>query len=299
MPAEADSGGFDTVAANQSMSSLHVRAYLDAADRALDAALRTGPAPGARRHVIDYTKSRYLWGIEHARALGLGIVKRVPDAYVMFFDFGSTYTFHSASEGFAVTEPGRYRVTVEAYPYQADTPVTLTVYQGKMAGVAASLDELIGTFDLEAPRAVEMRPYLRPGDLIGLSVADLDVPPEAAGYGPSDPSQGYGGMKDYPGEGIAVRSMTIEGPLPEGDDWPPASMRQLLPGDRLRRRGRDRADEGTLRARRRRRRGLRAPRVPPPARRRGAPRPTPASPSRCWPMAGRSSKPSACRSARS
>ncbi|MCY3844860.1 MAG: DUF1592 domain-containing protein [Acidobacteria bacterium] len=230
LPAEADSGGFDTVAANQSMSSLHVRAYLDAADRALDAALRTGPAPGARRHVIDYTKSRYLWGIEHARALGLGIVKRVPDAYVMFFDFGSTYTFHSASEGFAVTEPGRYRVTVEAYPYQADTPVTLTVYQGKMAGVAASLDELIGTFDLEAPRAVEMRPYLRPGDLIGLSVADLDVPAEAAGYGPSDPSQGYGGMKDYPGEGIAVRSMTIEGPLPAGDEWPPASTRRLLPG---------------------------------------------------------------------
>ena len=230
LPAEADSGGFDTVAANQSMSPLHVRSYLDAADAALDTALRTGPAPGARRHVIDYTKSRYLWGIEHARALGLGIVKRVPDAYVMFFDFGSTYTFHSASEGFAVTEPGRYRVTVEAYPYQAGTPVTLTVYQGKMAGVAASLDELIGTFDLEAPRAVEMRPYLRPGDLIGLSVADLDVPPEAVGYGPADPSEGYGGMKDYPGEGIAIRSMTIEGPLPVGDEWPPASARRLLPG---------------------------------------------------------------------
>ena len=230
LPAEADSGGFDTVAANQSLSPLHVRSYLDAADAALDAALRTGPAPAPRRHVIDYTKSRYLPGIEHARALGLGIVKRVPDAFVAFFDFGSTYTFHSASEGFAVTEPGRYRVTVEAYPYQADTPVTLTVYQGKMAGVAASLDELIGTFDLEAARAVEMRPYLRPGDLIGLSVADLDVPPEAAGYGPTDPSEGYGGMKDYPGEGIAIRSMTIEGPLPDGDEWPPASTRQLLPG---------------------------------------------------------------------
>ena len=230
LPAEADSGGFDTVAANQSMSPLHVRSYLDAADAALDAALRTGPAPAPRRHVIDYTKSRYLPAIERARALGLGIVKRVPDAFVAFFDFGSTYTFHSASEGFAVTEPGRYRVTVEAYPFQAGTPVTLTVYQGKMAGVAASLDELIGTFDLEAPRAVEMRPYLRPGDLIGLSVADLDVPPEAAGYGPSDPSQGYGGMKDYPGEGIAIRSMTIEGPLPDGDDWPPASTRWLLPG---------------------------------------------------------------------
>ena len=31
LPAEADSGGFDTVAANQSMSPLHVRAYLDVA----------------------------------------------------------------------------------------------------------------------------------------------------------------------------------------------------------------------------------------------------------------------------
>ena len=230
LPAEADSGGFDTVAANQSMSPLHVRAYLDAADGALDAALRTGPPPSTRRHVIDYAKSRSLPFIEVAQALGLGIVKSVPDGFVAFFDFGSTYTFHSASEGYAVTQPGRYRVTVEAYPYQARTPVTLTVYKGKMAGVAASLDELIGTFDLESPRAVEMRPYLRSGDLIGLSVADLDVPPEAAGYGPSDPSKGYGGMKDYPGEGIAIRSMTIERRLPEGDAWPPASTRQILAG---------------------------------------------------------------------
>ena len=45
LPAEADSGGFDTVAANQSMSPLHVRSYLDAADRALDVAIALGPPP--------------------------------------------------------------------------------------------------------------------------------------------------------------------------------------------------------------------------------------------------------------
>ena len=45
LPAEADSGGFDTVAANQSMSPLHVQSYLQAADRALDAALVVGPPP--------------------------------------------------------------------------------------------------------------------------------------------------------------------------------------------------------------------------------------------------------------
>ena len=197
LPAEADSGGFDTVAANQSMSPLHVRAYLEAADRALDAALRTGPRPDAVERRIEYVDSQYLPFIERAEALGLGIVKKVDDAFVAFFDFGSTYTFHSGTEGFVASAPGRYRVTVDAYPYQAETPVTATVYRGKMAGVAASLDELIGVFDLEGPRAVELTPYLRPGDLIGLSVADLDVPPGASPQPvDGDPSKGYGGMKD-------------------------------------------------------------------------------------------------------
>ena len=233
LPAEADSGGFDTVAANQSMSPLHVRAYLEAADRALDAALRTGPRPEPAEHRIEYVDSQYLPFIENAEALGLGIVKKLDDAYAAFFDFGSTYTFHSATEGFTASAPGRYRVTVDAYPYQAETPVTVTVYRGKMAGVAASLDELIGVFDMvREPRVVELTPYLRPGDLIGLSVADLDVPPGAEAFQPvdDDPSRGYGGMKDYPGEGVAFRSLTIEGPLPESDVWPPASTRRLLAG---------------------------------------------------------------------
>ena len=231
LPAEADSGGFDTVAANQSMSPLHVRAYLAAADLALDAAIRTGPRPERIEHRIEYVKSQYLPAIENAEALGLGIVKKLDDAFAAFFDFGSTYTFHSATEGFLTAAPGRYRVTVDAYPYQAETPVTAMVYRGKMAGVAASLDELMGTFDLIGPRAVEFTPYLRPGDLIGLSVADLNVPPEAASFlALDDPSKGYGGMKDYPGEGIAFRSLTIDGPLPAGDAWPPASTRELLAG---------------------------------------------------------------------
>ena len=231
LPAEADSGGFDTVAANQSMSPLHVRAYLEAADGALDAAIRTDPRPERTEHRIEYVNSGYLPIIENAEALGLGIVKKLDDAFVAFFDFGSTYTFHSATEGFLTALPGRYRVTVDAYPYQAETPVTAMVYRGKMAGVAASLDELMGTFDLTGPRAVEFTPYLRPGDLIGLSVADLDVPPEAASFlALDDPSKGYGGMKDYPGEGIAFRSLTIDGPLLESDAWPPARTRQLLVG---------------------------------------------------------------------
>ena len=50
-----------------------------------------------------------------------------------------------------------------------------------------------------------------------------------SGVAPSDPSQGFADViNDYPGEGIALKSMTIEGPL--FDTWPPPSTRQLLTG---------------------------------------------------------------------
>ena len=233
LPAEADSGGFDTVAANQSMSPLHVRSYLEAADRALDAALVPGPRPATERHMINYATSEYLYGISVAKALGLGIIRRLQDAYVAFFDFGSTYTFHSDSEGYAVPYPGRYRVTVDAYPYQADTPVGLLVYQGVKAGVVASLDQLVGSFDLVGDgRQVEVTRYMRPGELIALTVADLGFPADddPTAYAPANPSEGYGGMLDYPGEGVALRSMTFEGPFFDDDEWPPPSTRELLAG---------------------------------------------------------------------
>jgi len=115
----------------------------------LDEAVGTELARGlpAEPYHIDYAKSPYLYGISRAKALGVEIVKQLDDAYVAFFDFGSTYTFHSLQEGFGVPYPGRYRVSIEAYPYQADTPVGLMVYKGRLPGVAVSLDELIGSFE--------------------------------------------------------------------------------------------------------------------------------------------------------
>jgi hypothetical protein len=174
LPAEADSGGFDTVAANQSMSPLHVQSYLEAADRALDTALAVGSPPPVDTYAIDYASSRYLRGISLAKGLGLGVIKQLDDAYAMFFDVG-TYVFHSMTEGVAIPYPGRYRVTVDAYAYQAeaDSPVNLMVYRGRISGQAASLDELVGSFDLEGPRTIEVTPFLEPGDVISFTPGDV------------------------------------------------------------------------------------------------------------------------------
>lgn len=232
LPAEADSGGFDTVAATQSMSPIHVRSYLEAADRALDGALAVGPAPPTETYVIEYAKSEYLHRVANNTGLGQGIVKQLDDAYVAFIDAASTYTVNSQSEGHRVTVPGRYRVTVEAYPHQAVSPVTLSLYRGhRSGGGVPALEELLGEFDLigEEPRIVEVTPYLRPGDLIAPVPADLDGPRPTHAV-PGDPHSGFGGLKHHPGEGVALRFMTIEGPLLTDGVWPPESTRRLLAG---------------------------------------------------------------------
>ncbi len=226
LPAEADSGGFDTVAANQSMSPLHVRSYLDVAERALDAALKIGPRPETGRREIHYADSQYLTFMSSAEILGGGITKMVDDAAVMFVDAGSTYLMHSETEDYHVPYAGRYRTMLEARPYQPQGPLTLTVYRGSKQGAAASLDELLGAWDLvdAEARKVEFETFLRPGDLLAPSLAEADPPPGEFFdyYAPERNVENYGG------EGIALRSMTIEGPL--FDDWPPASARRLLAG---------------------------------------------------------------------
>ena len=224
LPAEADSGGFDTVAANQSMSPLHVRSYLEAADRALDEAIKFGPRPATGRREIAYADSTYLTYMSRAEILGGGITKMLDDAAVMFFDGGATYLMHSETEGYNVPYAGRYRATIEGWAYQADTPVTLTLYRGTKQAAAAALEDLLLSYDLigETPRTVQVEAYLRPNDILAPSLADADRTDYTNYYAPEHT------VENYKGEGIALRSMTIEGPLFES--WPPPSTRELLVG---------------------------------------------------------------------
>ena len=75
LPAEADSGGFDTVAASQGISALHVRSYLAAADAALDLALAIGPPAETKRFAVNYAESPYLGYMHEGEFLGAGVTK--------------------------------------------------------------------------------------------------------------------------------------------------------------------------------------------------------------------------------
>ena len=214
------------MAENQGISPLHIRKYLEAADRALDHALKTGAPPEKQARKIDYATSQYAKNLAMGGYLGGGILKVIDDAAVMFFDAGATYTFHSLTENVHVTSPGRYRATLDVYPFQATSTVNLTIFQGDKPGSAASLNDLIGSFDLvdAKGRVVEVTPYMWPGDLIAPSIADNKETGGGIGFYVLPENM----VTDYEGEGIAVRTMTIEGPL--FDDWPPRSTQELLAG---------------------------------------------------------------------
>ncbi|MFL2526576.1 MAG: DUF1592 domain-containing protein [Candidatus Azotimanducaceae bacterium] len=236
LPAEADSGGFDTLAKNQGISGMHVRSYLNAADRALDHAIQLGPRPKSEKYVISYKDSGYLKAISEGKYQGGGITLMQDDSAVMFFEPGSTYTMHSDTEGFRVKTPGKYNVELEAYPYQAWSPVTLTVYRGIKQGIVASMDDLIGSFDLvdEAPRKVAVQTYLKPGQLIAPAPTEVDQPKnlDADQDGVAENAVNYyapeNNVRTYEGEGIAMKYMSIEGPITER--WPPVSTQNLLKG---------------------------------------------------------------------
>ena len=212
LPAEADSGGIDTVAARQGISPLHIRNYLAVAQRALAIALDTTPLPPSETRRIEYAKSPYTRFMAEGKFLGAGVVKILEDGVVNYFDSSATYILNTQAEGVPIRAPGRYLVQVDAYPYRAHSTVTLTVYKGNEGSAGSTtLTELIGEFDLTTPEGhiSEVETYLKPGQIIAPSVADVSLLPDA--FDAFDPDKN---VDNYPGEGIALRSLTLTGPLP-------------------------------------------------------------------------------------
>jgi hypothetical protein len=217
LPPENLSAPFDTVATDQGISPVHLRAYLSAADAAIDEALQLGPKPKSEPRVIDYRNHSYvrMW-FERELRRGGNTVKRTDDAFVTYD--GRPHTTRTDNMNIRFPVAGRYRIAAEAYAYQAKTPVTFCIYRGNdRAGNA----ELIATWQLDPgqPRQVEVEAFFTPEDYFYLAPADLDEMSDGRSFWNF-------GARDYPGEGLAIRHLTLEGPLEK--QWPPERTRNLL-----------------------------------------------------------------------
>jgi hypothetical protein len=224
LAADVEAARFDTVASGQRISPIHVRSYLETADRALDSAIQLGtPTPSEPRFVGYLNSPRTAEWIDKPVQYGGNILKKLDDAVALFWD--NDWTMRSDHAGFQIPYPGLYRITAEAYPYQANTPVTLLLVRGNEKQGGSSL---IGAFDLVPgeTRRVELTTFLKPNDFLFPTVHDLDRPD-----GGINIMRLKEGAKVYTGEGIAFKSLSVQGPL--ADTWPPQYTRDLLTGVEL------------------------------------------------------------------
>ena len=217
LPPESTTSRFDTIASNQGISPVHIRSYLAAADQAIDEAIELRPRPDLKPRLIDYPNHPYLqmWFKRELRRGG-NTVKRKKDALVIFDD--RPHTTQSNNMGIRFKVPGQYRIKAEVHASQARTPVTFCIYRGNDLG---GVRELISSWQLNPgkPRQVEVEHYFTPGDYFYLAPADLDCDPNGRNVLAV-------GARDYRGEGVAIRRLTLEGPLEK--QWPPERTRDLL-----------------------------------------------------------------------
>ena len=218
LPAENPSGSFDVIAANQDMSSVHVRNLLEAADLALDEAIQLGPDPRKERE-LDYVNSRYMqmWFDRPVRRGG-GTVFRDGDDLITFR--GENFNLRYDLNGLRFPVAGRYRITVTGSAYQPRSSVTMSL---KRQNDIQGESELFAAWDVdEELRTVSTIKYFRPDDYFYVSADELDPAPDGRVIYNSQPAS------DFRGEGVRVRKVLVEGPLEA--TWPPERTRDLFPG---------------------------------------------------------------------
>lgn len=228
LPSENAAAGFDTSAASQGLSPVHIQSYLTAADYALDAVMQLGRQPRYREKSfeLDYVNRPYIkmWFDRPIRNGG-GTIKSDGDELVTFEK--RNHATRSDHAGFRPQQSGLYKIEMQARAYQAWTPVTLVIMK---ASDKAGSSEMIGSYDLypNKPRIISLTTYLTPNDYFYPLPMDDDVPSrEFAGV--------YGrGAKLYSGEGVALKDVTITGPLE--NQWPPEHTRKFFDGIDLRHR---------------------------------------------------------------
>ncbi|MDB6154407.1 MAG: hypothetical protein JWL90_2860 [Chthoniobacteraceae bacterium] len=199
LPEDPSSQGFDNSADAQHISSILLDRYLEAADRALDAAIVNRAKPETKSGVYRYDQSMIPTYLTKS-ALDRG------DAMVFFDNV-------FALKNFKVEVEGLYRIRVHASGHQSQgKPVYFSVQD---LVPSTSTTRTFGYFEApsEEPAAIELTANLRPATQIRIAPYFFSVTESRAPVPVTRP-------------GLAVYSIEVEGPLiPE---WPPASYRKIF-----------------------------------------------------------------------
>ncbi len=225
LPEDASAHGFDNVSEGLRLSSSQIESYLNAADKALDAAINFRPEPQIKKKRLSYFDSKQ---IKDELAKPTGSLNKngerfhqnfraLPDAVVIFPNetFGGTQLRESRAD-----IGGMYRVRLSAYAYQSTGHPTVVA---RLMATNFARTRTAATFDLplDKPRVAEITLHMDEGEFFYLSATGCDF--AANGTHVQDV-----GAEKFTGSGMAVQWMDFEGPLLES--WPPPSMNRVFGG---------------------------------------------------------------------
>ncbi len=212
LPEDATTNGFDNVALGLRLSMLQMEQYLEAADAAISAAMEFRRRPERINKRLRYHDEESVQ--DDVKKKEKKTFRVLPDAVVIFDDNSPTVL-----RQWIVPTRGRYRIRVSGHAYQAaGRPVWLKLYATDF-----KTQRLLAYFDMpaETPRVMEAVAHLDAGQLLNLSPFDTN-------YDDQGRRSGYWGIgaETYPGRGIAIEWVEVEGPL--FDRWPPPSVGRLF-----------------------------------------------------------------------
>lgn len=210
LPEDGRAQGFDNIGEALSISGIQMQRYMEAAELGIDAALSQGVKPESIKLSSTLESDR---NKDH---IGKQWLKQVDGSIVVFNEGGFPST---VIPNLRATKAGNYKLTVTGYGYQIEEPPVFALITGSFNfrnadNVTRSFHEL----PIGKPGKVETVLHLDAGNGVWISPKGLN--------GPDGRSPIKDGPDKYPGEGLALMKVTLEGPLVE--EWPPRGQSLLL-----------------------------------------------------------------------
>ena len=209
LPEDGSAHGFDTVGSALDISPIHMKMYLQAADKALGDASVKRPAPKKISETYSFADNR------HGKNFIGKMWLQLPDKAVVSFSSGSYPPL--LMEQFRARKEGHYKVRVTGYAHQSENPIAFAVYFGPPFN---GTSRRAGFYEVppKKPTTIEIQDYLREGESVRISPYGLG----GSNYGQLRKI----GPKKYKGPGLAIQHIQVEGPIVK--DWPGKGYRTLF-----------------------------------------------------------------------
>ena len=206
LPEDANAQGFDNVGAALNISPVLMERYLEAADAVINSALLPVHKLESKTERFDLYDSLPTWFVA-------GVYKR-DDGVVLFRSSGDSAT---DLRKFKAPSPGRYRFRISASAHNSATPLPMAIILGNFV-VAGNITRHLGYFDAQSgvPKVIEFEERLvAKNDTIKITPIALPFV-----------YLKHETMAEYPGPGLKIHWVEVEGPLPE--TWPTESYRRVF-----------------------------------------------------------------------